>query len=136
MNVVTTNVLQLLKIKRYYKLPGTVSLCLKYGQFRQSFHLFSLRGRYPWAFQDLCLYSQVMEQLGVFSYRLSIRRFIEALFERVNYAKVRQNSYISLHLAKMLPVERKLIKIYLKLVFKLFAQIYHNASLHTCELHI
>ena len=50
--------------------------------------MLTLRSRYPWAFQDLCLYSQVMEILGTFSYRLSIRRFIQALFEGVDYSLI------------------------------------------------
>lgn len=50
--------------------------------------MLNIRGRYPWAFQDLCLYSQVMEILGTFSYRLSIRRFIQALFEGVDYTLI------------------------------------------------
>jgi len=50
--------------------------------------ILSLRTRFPWAFQDLCLYSQVMEQLGMFTFRLTIRRFIQALFEGVNYTLI------------------------------------------------
>ncbi|XP_065648769.1 rapamycin-insensitive companion of mTOR isoform X2 [Hydra vulgaris] len=50
--------------------------------------LISLRSKHPLAFQNLCLYSQVMEHLGMFTYRLSIRRFVHALFEGVDFALV------------------------------------------------
>ncbi|XP_057305998.1 rapamycin-insensitive companion of mTOR-like isoform X2 [Hydractinia symbiolongicarpus] len=50
--------------------------------------ILSLRSRFPWAFQDLCLYSQVMERLGMYSFRLTMRRFIQALFEGVNYSLI------------------------------------------------
>ena len=44
----------------------------------------SLRDQYPWAFEDLCLYCQMMDQLGTYTFRLSMRRFIQALFENIN----------------------------------------------------
>eukprot|EP00111_Clytia_hemisphaerica_P003838 TCONS_00011021-protein len=50
--------------------------------------IIALHGRHPWAFRDLCLYSQVAEILGMFSFRMAIRRFIQKLFEGVDYQVV------------------------------------------------
>eukprot|EP00795_Rhopilema_esculentum_P004460 gene4460-20703_t len=50
--------------------------------------LITLKDQYPWAFEDLCLYSQMMDQLGTYTFRLSMRRFIQAMFENINYISV------------------------------------------------
>ena len=34
------------------------------------------------------MYSQMMDQLGTYSFRLSMRRFIQAMFENVSYQTV------------------------------------------------
>lgn len=47
--------------------------------------IITLHGRHQWAFRDLCLYSQVVEVLGMFTFRITIRRFIQKLFEGVDY---------------------------------------------------
>lgn len=40
-------------------------------------------------FEDLCLYSQVIEQMSLYNYKLTMRRFIQAFFEPVKFTQVR-----------------------------------------------
>eukprot|EP00794_Sanderia_malayensis_P007811 gene7810-8657_t len=54
--------------------------------------LIALKEQYPWAFEDLCVYSQMMDQLGTYTFRLSIRRFIQAMFDSVNYQTLFQQA--------------------------------------------
>jgi len=50
--------------------------------------LIALKESYSWAFEDLCVYSQMMDQLGTYSFKLSMRRFIQAMFENVSYQAI------------------------------------------------
>ena len=42
----------------------------------------------PQMFEDLCLYSQVVEQMSLYSYKLNMRRFIQVFFEPVKFTQV------------------------------------------------
>lgn len=48
----------------------------------------SLKQRYPKGFQDLCLYSEVCLQLEAYNFRLPARRFIQEIFQDINYQPV------------------------------------------------
>lgn len=39
-------------------------------------------------FQDLCLYCEVSDILGLYTFRIHIRRFIQGLFANVNFDPV------------------------------------------------
>ena len=39
-------------------------------------------------FEDLCLYSQVIEQMSLYNYKLNMRRFIQGFFEPVKFTQV------------------------------------------------
>lgn len=49
---------------------------------------YSLKQKFPKAFQDLCFYSEVSHLLGSCSFRLTARRFIQELFEDLDISKV------------------------------------------------
>ena len=46
-----------------------------------------LQSRWPAVFTDLCFYSEVSHLLGVYSFRLASRRFIQELFLQVDFAR-------------------------------------------------
>lgn len=46
-----------------------------------------LQSRWPSVFTDLCFYSEVSHLLGVYSFRLASRRFIQELFLEVDFAR-------------------------------------------------
>ncbi|KAI1280892.1 Rapamycin-insensitive companion of mTOR [Halotydeus destructor] len=50
--------------------------------------LLNLKQRYPQAFQDICLYSEILLQMSHYNFRLSARRFIQELFLDLNFDKV------------------------------------------------
>merc|ERR1719188_1102522 len=52
--------------------------------------LLKLKQRFPSAFQDLCLYSEVCLMLASHSYRLSVRRFVQELFLDLNYNELHE----------------------------------------------
>ncbi|XP_028405356.1 rapamycin-insensitive companion of mTOR-like [Dendronephthya gigantea] len=42
----------------------------------------------PQMFEDLCLYSQVIEQMSLYNYKLTMRRFIQSFFEPVKFTQL------------------------------------------------
>ena len=50
--------------------------------------LLSWKENMPQMFEDLCLYSQVIEQMSLYSYKLNMRRFIQGFFEPVKFTQV------------------------------------------------
>lgn len=42
----------------------------------------------PQLFEDLCLYSQVIEQMSLYNYKLNMRRFIQGFFETVKFTQL------------------------------------------------
>ena len=47
-----------------------------------------LKERFPHMFQDLCLYCEVSDVLGLYKFRLHIRRFVQGLFANVIFDPV------------------------------------------------
>ena len=47
-----------------------------------------LKERFPHWFQDLCLYCEVVDILGLYKFKIHIRRFIQGLFANVNFDPV------------------------------------------------
>lgn len=56
-----------------------VSWCLSLSRLSQ---------KYPTLSQDVCLYSKVMQLLSTYYFKLNARRFIQAKFEKLNFATV------------------------------------------------
>ena len=53
-----------------------------------TYFCFSWKENVPHMFEDLCLYSQVIEQMSLYNYKLSMRRFIQGFFEPVKFTQV------------------------------------------------
>ncbi|XP_015786244.1 rapamycin-insensitive companion of mTOR [Tetranychus urticae] len=51
-------------------------------------NLLSLKQKYPMAFQDICLYSEISIQLASYNFRLPARRFLQELFMDLNYEQL------------------------------------------------
>lgn len=47
--------------------------------------LVKLKEKFPHWFQDLCLYCEVADILGLYKFKIHIRRFIQGLFANVNF---------------------------------------------------
>lgn len=52
------------------------------------FVYFSWKENVPQMFEDACLYSQVIGQMSLYNYKLSMRRFIQGFFEPVKFTQV------------------------------------------------
>ncbi|XP_070563534.1 rapamycin-insensitive companion of mTOR-like isoform X2 [Ptychodera flava] len=63
--------------------------------------LLNLKERFPDAFQDICLYSDVADLLGTYSFRLSARRFIQELFQDMTFAELYIEARAILQLAEI-----------------------------------
>nr|XP_053655508.1 LOW QUALITY PROTEIN: rapamycin-insensitive companion of mTOR-like [Cherax quadricarinatus] len=50
--------------------------------------LLTLKQRWPHAFRDLCLYSEICQILACYNYRLTARRFIQELFMDLTFSEV------------------------------------------------
>ncbi|XP_002741655.1 rapamycin-insensitive companion of mTOR-like [Saccoglossus kowalevskii] len=50
--------------------------------------LLSLKERFPNAFQDVCLYSDIADILGNYSFRLGARRFVQELFQDMVFSEM------------------------------------------------
>lgn len=50
--------------------------------------IFRLKEKFPHWFQDLCLYCEVADILGLYKFKIHIRRFIQGLFANVNFDPV------------------------------------------------
>ncbi|XP_077980982.1 rapamycin-insensitive companion of mTOR-like [Glandiceps talaboti] len=50
--------------------------------------LLNLKERFPLAFQDICLYSEIADLLGTYTFRLSARRFVQELFQDMVFAEL------------------------------------------------
>lgn len=50
--------------------------------------LVRLQKKWPSVFTDLCFYSDVSHLLGVYSFRLASRRFIQELFLEVDFSRM------------------------------------------------
>ena len=60
-------------------------------RYLRTIYTFSLKQKFPKAFQDLCFFSEVSSLLGSCSFRLKARRFIQELFEDMDTSKVHHN---------------------------------------------
>lgn len=47
-----------------------------------------MKQKFPKTYQDICLYSEVCHTLANYNYRLPSRRFIQELFQDVNFEQV------------------------------------------------
>ena len=56
--------------------------------FSCCFSVLSLKEMYPRAFEDLCLYCEVSDTMGLYKFKLPIRRFIQGLFDNVTFTPV------------------------------------------------
>uniref|UniRef100_A0A8C7H7H2 RPTOR independent companion of MTOR complex 2 n=1 Tax=Oncorhynchus kisutch TaxID=8019 RepID=A0A8C7H7H2_ONCKI len=59
--------------------------------------LLTIKEKFPYAFDDICLYSEVSHLLAHCMFRLPSRRFIQELFQDVHFIPVRSSSIRSLH---------------------------------------
>ncbi|XP_069163639.1 rapamycin-insensitive companion of mTOR-like isoform X1 [Procambarus clarkii] len=50
--------------------------------------LLTLKQRWPHAFRDLCLYSEICQVLACYNYRLTARRFIQELFMDLTFSEI------------------------------------------------
>ena len=53
-----------------------------------SFVCFRLKEMFSHMFEDLCLYCEVSDILGLYKFKIHIRRFIQGLFANVNFDSV------------------------------------------------
>lgn len=75
-----------LQINRSCVFKGLLNLCLP----------FRIKEKFPYAFDDICLYSEVSHLLAHCMFRLTSRRFIQELFQDVQFMPVSENSTPSL----------------------------------------
>ncbi|XP_013398176.1 rapamycin-insensitive companion of mTOR isoform X2 [Lingula anatina] len=61
-------------------------------------NLLNLKQKFPNAFQDLCLYSEVCYLLGHYNFRLPSRRFIQELFQDMTFDKMFEEPQVILNL--------------------------------------
>lgn len=54
-----------------------------------------IKEKFPYAFDDICLYSEVSHLLAHCMFRLTSRRFIQELFQDVQFMPVRRHTIIS-----------------------------------------
>jgi rapamycin-insensitive companion of mTOR len=54
--------------------------------------LLNLKQKYPMAFQDICLYSEVSLQMSTYNFRLQARRFIQELFMDLGFEQLKLHS--------------------------------------------
>ena len=79
---------RLMQRKEVLKLIGCMNATV--GMVTAEAGLLKLKQRFPSAFQDLCLYSEVCLMLANHSYRLSVRRFVQELFLDLNYNELHE----------------------------------------------
>ena len=79
---------RLMQRKEVLKLIGCMNATV--GMVTAEAGLLKLKQRFPSAFQDLCLYSEVCLMLASHSYRLSVRRFVQELFLDLNYNELHE----------------------------------------------
>ena len=79
---------RLMQRKEVLKLIGCMNATV--GMVTAEAGLLKLKQRFPAAFQDLCLYSEVCLMLANHSYRLSVRRFVQELFLDLNYNEMHE----------------------------------------------
>lgn len=65
-----------------------------------------IKEKFPYAFDDICLYSEVSHLLAHCMFRLPSRRFIQELFQDVHFIPVRSSSIRSFHFS---PVPNSLL---------------------------
>ena len=74
------------RVNRSANLPR---LCHRVNRTILSFYSISLKQKFPNAFQDLCLYSEICHLMASYKFRLSARRFIQELFMDLTFTEVR-----------------------------------------------
>lgn len=55
---------------------------------------FRIKEKFPYAFDDICLYSEVSHLLAHCMFRLTSRRFIQELFQDVQFMAVRDQTIL------------------------------------------
>lgn len=80
----------------------TVCICILFQVLfkNKSFSLFRIKEKFPYAFDDICLYSEVSYLLSHCAYRLTSRRFIQELFQDVQFMPVRDCFILNLRFSK------------------------------------
>lgn len=76
------------------------------GSVLNLFSLLRIKEKFPYAFDDICLYSEVSHLLSHCMFRLTSRRFIQELFQDVQFMPVRAKTAFTQPFLKSLYADR------------------------------